>query len=59
MVAAEKGFLELVIEILELEADVCYADQSNRTALHYAIDKEAENMDVVLRLLEKGVSINL
>ena len=59
MVAAEKGFLELVIEILELDADVSYADQSNKTALHYAIDKEAENMDVVLRLLDKGTRINL
>ena len=58
MVAAAKGFLELVHEIVELDADINYADQNNMTALHYAIDNKAENLDVVSLLLDKDARVN-
>lgn len=38
MVAAAKGFLELVDEILSLDADVLALDVNNMSALHTAID---------------------
>ena len=37
MVAAQKGYIELVTEILERQADVNSTDDDNLTALHYAV----------------------
>lgn len=52
MVAVTKGFLELVTEIINQDAWVAHYDSDQRTALHYAIDNTAENLDVVRLLIE-------
>ena len=59
MIAAQKGFIDLVNEILEKSADVNHTDSDNQTPLHYAINKEVENPDVVGRLLHKGCNPNI
>ena len=56
MIAASKGFIELVQEILSKDAWVNHFDSDARTALHYAIDNKAENLDVCNSLLDKGAS---
>jgi len=60
MIAAGKGFIELVSEILAHvhEAWVNHEDQDSKHALHFAIDNKAENLDVVNLLLEYGADIN-
>ena len=51
MVAASKGYLEFVRDILQREAWVNHMDNDGKTALHYAIDTKAENHDVVKALI--------
>ena len=58
MIASSKGFLELVTEILEKDAWVNHGDRDWKTALHYAIDNKAENLDVVNLLIESNADIN-
>ena len=58
MIAASKGFIELVSEILSKDAWVNHGDSDSRTALHYAIDNKAENLDVIILLIEKGADFN-
>lgn len=58
MIACQKGFIELVSDILEKGAWVNHADNDQRTALHYAIDNKAENLDVVHLLIEKEANVN-
>lgn len=58
MIAASKGFIELVADILAREAWVNHGDSESRTALHYAIDIKAENLDVVKLLMDKEADFN-
>lgn len=58
MIAAGKGFIELVSEILHKEAWVNHGDQDSKIALHFAIDNKAENLDVVNLLIENGTDVN-
>lgn len=59
MIACEKGYIELVNEILEKEAMVNHKDQHNKTPLLYAIDNQAENLDVVNVLILKNADLNI
>ena len=58
MVAASKGYIELISEILSKDAWVNNVDSDSRIALHYAIDNKAENLDVVNLLIEHGSDVN-
>lgn len=58
MIACQKGFIELVTEIIEKGAWVNHPDTDNKTPLHYAIDNKAENFDVVSLLVKKNADIN-
>ena len=58
MIASQKGYIELINEILSRDAWVNHTDGDQRTALHYAIDNQVENLDVVNLLIEKGADIN-
>jgi len=58
MIAANKGYLELVNEILNQKAWVNHEDNDSKIAMHYAIDNKAENFDVVNLLIENGGEIN-
>jgi len=51
MIAAEKGSIELVKELLEAKADVRIRDKQGKTALYYAIEAAHENLDVISLLL--------
>ena len=53
MIASNKGFIELVNDILARDAWVNHADGEGKSALHYAIDNKAENLDVVKLLMDK------
>ncbi len=59
MNAASKGYLELVQEILQKDAWVNHVDGDQRTALHYAIENKAENLDVVCLLIDYNCDINI
>ena len=55
MIACEKGYIELVDHILDNHAQVNYlGGPKNCHPLHYAINSQAENVDVVDLLIEKG-----
>ena len=58
MIAAGKGYIELVSEILSRDAWVSHGDADSKTALHYAIDNKTENLDVVNLLIERGADKN-
>jgi ankyrin repeat protein len=58
MIASGKGYLELVNEILIKDAWVNHCDGDQRSALHYAIDNQVENLDVVNLLIENQADIN-
>lgn len=58
MIAAGNGFIEIVEEFCERDVWINHGDSDQRTALHYAIDREQENLDVVNLLLEKGAQID-
>ena len=58
MIAAGKGYIELVNEILSREAWVNHGDADSKTALHYAIDNKTENLDVVNLLIDSGADKN-
>jgi len=58
MIAAERGFLELVQCLLESNVDMRLKDKTGRTALFYAIEANNENVDVVSFLLDHGADLN-
>ena len=54
MIVCEKGYIMLVDLFLSNNAQSTYSGKFQRTPLHYSIDTEAENEDVVQLLLAKG-----
>jgi uncharacterized protein len=58
MIAAQKGYIELVSEILSKEAWVNHGDSDSKIALQYAIDNKVENLDVVNLLVEQGADLD-
>mmetsp|Transcript_97900 Transcript_97900/g.134624 ORF Transcript_97900/g.134624 Transcript_97900/m.134624 type:complete len:107 (+) Transcript_97900:489-809(+) len=58
MIACEKGYIELVQEILDKDDLVDHKDTHKRTALFYAIDSKSQNVDVALALIRKGADVN-
>ena len=47
MFACEKGYFEIVQKLIESGALIDHRDNKKRTALFYAIDNSAQNIDVV------------
>ena len=58
MMACEKGYLELVKNLLDHDALIDHKDQKKRTPLMYAIGTNAQNFDVVEELLNRGADVN-
>jgi len=58
MIASEKGSLDLVSKLLELEAHLELKDNWGNTALFYAIDAKQNNLQIVSFLLDKGADPN-
>ena len=60
MAAASNGFYEIVEELLDEDRNVYLdsGDNDSRNALHYAIDRDQENLDVVNLLIEKSINID-
>ena len=58
MIACEKGYILLVEALLIMEAQVSHRDMHQKTPLFYAIEASAENLDVVMMLIEKGADVN-
>lgn len=58
MIASAKGFIELVREIINMDANINQTDPDGMTALHFAINNKAENADVVKLLLENKADIH-
>lgn len=58
MVAAQKGYIELIQSILSHDAWINHEDSDSKIALHYAIDNKQENLDVVNLLIENGADLN-
>ena len=58
MIACEAGYIELVRCLLDHQALVNIQDPNKRTALHYAIEAKAQNIDVVQELIKREVPIN-
>jgi ankyrin repeat protein len=58
MIAAAKGFIELVSEILSKEAWVNHVDGDAKSALHYSVDNKSENLDVVNLLIDQQADVN-
>lgn len=58
MIAAQKGYIEIVSELLSRDAWHSHEDNDSKTPLHYAIDNKTENLDVVNLLIERGADIN-
>jgi len=58
MVASERGLLELVQALMDLNVDVKLKDKYGKTALFSAIEANNENTDVVSLLLEYGSDPN-
>ena len=56
--ACEKGYLELVQTLLNLEAMIDHKDQKKKTPLMYAIQAKAQNLDVVGELLQRNADVN-
>jgi ankyrin repeat protein len=60
MAAASNGFYEIIEELLADERNIYInnVDIDQRNALHYAVDRDQENLDVVNLLVEKGVDLD-
>ncbi|XP_063912691.1 ankyrin-3-like [Zophobas morio] len=44
--------------LLEYDASIKITDENNQSALHYALESEADNQCVIKLLIEKGIDIN-
>lgn len=51
MMACDKGYIEIVKRLLDQDALIDHRDQRKKTALFYAVESSAENVDVVKELL--------
>lgn len=58
MIAAQKGFIELVNEIIQKGAWINHVDSNSQNSLYYAIDNQQENLDVVELLIQHKANIN-
>jgi ankyrin repeat protein len=58
MYAVQKGYIELVDELLARDAWVNHEDNDSLTPLHYAIDNISENLDIVNLLIDNGANLN-
>jgi ankyrin repeat protein len=58
MFACEKGYLEIVQRLVESGALIDHRDNKKRTALFYAIDNTAQNIDVVQELVNQNADVN-
>lgn len=58
MLAAEKGYAEIIDMLLDYKANINSRDKFNRNALFYAIESNAENPDIVSTLIEHNVDVN-
>lgn len=58
MLAVQKGYIELVDELLARDAWVNHEDNDSSTPLHFAIDNKSENLDVVNLLIDNGANLN-
>ena len=58
MIAAEKGYVELVELLLDLKVEVKPKDRHGKNALFYALEPQAENVDLISILVDKGADVN-
>ena len=61
MYAAEKGYLELVDQLLTNKANAQIIDKYRKNALYYSIDNKnsGENIDVICKLCQHKSDINI
>lgn len=61
MYAAEKGYLELVDQLLTNKANAQIIDKYRKNALYYSIDNKnsGENIDVICKLSQHKSDINI
>ena len=59
MIACEKGYIEIIEQLIDQEAQVNLRDGKQRTPIFYALEAAGENIDVVLHLIKKGAIINI
>lgn len=58
MLAAEKGYTEIIDDILNYGPDIDARDKYGKNALFYAIESNCENSDIASRLIEKGINVD-
>jgi ankyrin repeat protein len=58
MIACDKGYYQIVTELLDNSALVDHKDKKKRTALFYAVANHAQNVDVVQELLSRKADVN-
>ena len=58
MIAAEKGYVELVELLFDLRVEVKPKDKYGKNALFYALEPQAENVDLISLLVDKGADVN-
>lgn len=59
MIACEKGYIEIIEQLIDQQANINLRDVKQRTPIFYAIEAVGENLDVILHLIKKGAIINL
>ena len=59
MIACEKGYIEIIEQLIDQQANINLRDVKQRTPILYAIEAVGENLDVILHLIKKGAIINL
>lgn len=58
MLASERGYTEIIDDLLENGAHIDKCDKSDRNALFYAIESKAENPDIVRTLIDRKIDVN-
>lgn len=59
MIACEKGYVEVVDYLQQCDAQVNLKDKKSRSPILYALEANAQNLDVVMRLINKGADVNV
>lgn len=60
MIACERGFIEIVDALLSNEdCQINYKDSRQKTPILYALDSQAENIDVISHLIDRGADVNI